>query len=190
MIFAHAVISVALPLAPPLGKTGVRALGGPDRGYGLDMDEVRFVTRVEIPEGQVTATMFEAPVDMRATFGRARPPLLVTVNGHTYRTTPGVYGGRAYVPVNRANRAAAGVQAGDEIEVVLALDREPRTVDVPTDLAAALAADQAAQERFAAMSYSHRREYVDWIEQAKRPQTRARRVTACVERVRTGRPQR
>ena len=154
------------------------------------MDDVCFIARVEIPEGQVTATMFEAPVDMRETFGRARPPLLVTINGHTYRTTPGVYGGRAYVPLNRANRAAAGVQAGDEVEVVLALDTEPRAVDVPADLAAALAADTVAQERFAAMSYSHRREYVDWIEEAKRPQTRARRITACIERVRTGRPQR
>jgi hypothetical protein len=154
------------------------------------MNEVRFIARVEIPEGQVTATMFEAPVDMRATFGRARPPLVVTVNGHAYRTTPGVYDGRAYVPLNRANRAAAGVQAGDEIDVVLALDTEPRTVDVPADLAAALAGDMTAQERFAAMSYSHRREYVDWIEEAKRPQTRARRVAACIERVRAGRPQR
>ncbi|CAA9532970.1 MAG: hypothetical protein AVDCRST_MAG67-4489 [uncultured Solirubrobacteraceae bacterium] len=132
--------------------------------------------RVQIPQGQVTATMFEAPVDMRATFGRARPPLLVTVNGHTYRTTPGACGGRAYVPLNQTNRAAAGVQAGDEIEVVLALDTEPRTVDVPDDLAAALAVDAIAQERFAAMSYSHPREYVDWIEEAKRPQTCARRI--------------
>jgi len=154
------------------------------------MDEVRFNARVEIPDGQATATMFEAPVDMQATFGRARPPLLVTVNDHTYRTTPGVYDGRAYVPLNRANREAAGVHAGDEVEVVLALDTEPRTVDVPADLAAALAADATAQERFSAMSYSHRREYVDWIEEAKRPETRARRVAACAERVRTGRPQR
>lgn len=154
------------------------------------MVDVRFITRVEIPEGQVTATMFEAPVDMRAAFGRARPPLLVTVNGHTYRTTPGVYGRRSYVALNRANRAAAGVRAGDEIEVVLALDTEPRTVDVPADLAAALAADATAQARFEAMSYSHRREYVDWIEEAKRPETRARRVAACIERVRAGWPQR
>ena len=154
------------------------------------MDAVRFTTRVEIPEGQTTATMFEAPVDMRAAFGRARPPLCVTVNGHTFRTTPGVYGGRAYVPLNRANRAAAAVQAGDEIEVEMVLDTEPRTVDVPADLAAALAADATAQERFAEMSYSHRREYVDWIEEAKRPETRARRIAGCVERVRTGLPQR
>lgn len=154
------------------------------------MDEVRFTARVEIPEGQASATMFEVPVDMRATFGRARPPLLVTVNGHTYRTTPGIYGGRAFVPLNRANRAAADVQAGDEVEVVLALDTEPRNVDLPADLATALAADATVQERFSAMSYSHRREYVDWIKEAKRPETRLRRIAACVERVRAGRPQR
>lgn len=154
------------------------------------MDEVRFRTRVEIPEGQTTATMFDVSVDLRAIFGRARPPLVVTVNDHSYRSTPGIYGGRAYLPLNRANREAAGVRAGDEIEVVLALDTEPRTVEIPADLAAALAADPAAQERFEAMSYSHRREYVEWVCEAKRPETRARRIAVCVERVYAGRPQR
>ena len=160
------------------------------RRYVAGVDEVRFRARVEIPEGQTTATTFEVPVDLRATFGRARPPLVVTVNGHRYRSTPGIYGGRPYLALNRANREAAGVRAGDEIDVVLALDSEPRTVEIPADLAAALAADPAAQERFEAMSYSHRREYVDWVCDAKRPETRARRIAACVERVRAGRPQR
>jgi hypothetical protein len=66
------------------------------------------------------------PIDVRAHFGRARPPVLVTVRGHTWRSTPAVYGGRTYLAVSRTNREAAGVRAGEELEVTLAADEEPR----------------------------------------------------------------
>lgn len=133
---------------------------------------------------------FEPPVDVRAHFGCARPPVLVTLREHTYRSTPAVYGGRTYIVVSRANREAAGVQPGEELDVTLTEDDEPRTISVPEDLRAALAADAAARHGFEALSYSHQRDYVDWIEDAKRAQTRERRVARCVERAREGLPQR
>ena len=141
---------------------------------------------VELERVQKTATMFRVPFDLEDAFGRARPPVKVTIRGHTWRTTPGVYGGVGHVVVNRSVKAATGVDAGDRVRVQMELDTEPRTVDVPRDLADALAADPSAKKAFAAMSFTHRREYVEWVEEAKRPETRARRISATVERVREG----
>jgi hypothetical protein len=133
-----------------------------------------------------TGTAFTIPFDLKEAFGRARPPLKVSIRGHTWRTTPGVYGGVALIVVNRAVKAATGVDAPDRVRVGLELDTEPRTVRVPKDLRAALAGDDAARVAFAGLSYTHRREYVDWIEEAKRPETRARRIAATAERLHAG----
>jgi bacteriocin resistance YdeI/OmpD-like protein/uncharacterized protein DUF1905 len=133
-----------------------------------------------------TSARLRVPVDLEEIFGRARPPLKVTVEGHTWRTTPGVYGGVAYIGLNKDVRAAAGVDAGDHVRVSMELDTEPRTVAVPADLRTALEADPEANTAFAKLSYTHGREYVEWIEEAKRPETRARRITGTVEGVRQG----
>ncbi len=77
--------------------------------------------------------------------------------------------------------------AGDTVDVTIELDEEPRVVEVPDDLAVALAADADATAAFDRLSYSHRREYVEWIDEAKRAETRARRISATVERLRAGR---
>jgi hypothetical protein len=135
-----------------------------------------------------TGTYFEVPFDVREAFGRARQPVKVTIGGHTYRSTTAVYGGRYYLVVNRAVKAATGVDAGDTVDVTLEPDTEPREVDVPDDLARVLADDEAASAAFDALSFSHRREYVDWIEEAKRPDTRRRRLEKTVALVRDGRP--
>ncbi len=145
---------------------------------------------VELERVGKTATMFRVPFDLKDAFGRARPPVAVTIRGHTWRTTPGVYGGVGHIVVNRSVKAATGVDAGDRVQVAMELDAKPRTVRVPSDLRAALAEDPTVKEAFAGMSYTHRREYVEWIEEAKRPDTRARRIVATVERVRTGQPHR
>jgi Bacteriocin-protection, YdeI or OmpD-Associated/Domain of unknown function (DUF1905) len=133
-----------------------------------------------------TSARLRVPVDLKETFGRARPPLRVTIRGHTWRTTPGVYGGVAYIGLNKGVRAAAGVNAGDRVRVTIEPDTEPRTVTVPDDLLRALAADAAAEEAFAKLSFTHRREYVEWVEDAKRPETRTRRVAATIQAVREG----
>jgi Bacteriocin-protection, YdeI or OmpD-Associated/Domain of unknown function (DUF1905) len=137
-----------------------------------------------------TATMFRVPFDLKGAFGRARPPVAVTIRGHTLRTTPGVYDGVGHIVVNREVKEATGVDAGDRVRVTMEVDTEPRTVRVPADLRAALAGDAGAKAAFAKLSYTHRREYVEWVEEAKRPDTRTRRIAATVERVRAGKPQR
>jgi hypothetical protein len=144
---------------------------------------------VELERVGKTATMFRIPFDLTETFGRARPPVTVTIRGHTWRTTPGVYGGVGYIGVNRAVKAATGVDAPDRVAVVMELDTEPRRVRVPSDLAQALA-DAGAKDAFARLSFTHRREYVEWVQDAKRPETRRRRIEQTVERVRAGRPPR
>ena len=102
-----------------------------------------------------------------------------------------VYGGQPMIGVNKANRAAAGVDVGDTFDVVVALDKEPRVVEVPADLAAALADDARRRPRFDGLSFTHRREYVEWIAEAKRPETRARRVAGHDRTsARTGKPMR
>jgi Bacteriocin-protection, YdeI or OmpD-Associated/Domain of unknown function (DUF1905) len=132
---------------------------------------------------QKTATMFRVPFDLKEAFGKARPPVKVTIRGYTWRTTPGVYGGVGYVGVNREVKAATGVDAPDRVRVTMELDTEPRTVRVPPDLRAALHDDGAAEAAFAKLSFTHRREYVEWVEEAKRPETRARRIAETVDRV-------
>jgi hypothetical protein len=133
-----------------------------------------------------TSARLKVPVDLKELYGRVRPPLKVTVEGHAWRTTPGVYDGVAYIGLNKDVRAAAGVDAGDRVSVTMELDSEPRTVSVPPDLRAALAADPEADTAFACLSFTHRREYVEWVEEAKRPETRARRIAGTVDGVRQG----
>ena len=124
----------------------------------------------------------EVPFDVREIFGEARPPVLVTINGFTYRSTVAVYGGRYYVPLKRANAEAAGVEEGVPVTVTIEPDSAPREVAVPPDLAAAL--DEAGlRDRWDALSFSHQREHVEAIEEAMRPETRARRIGMAIEMV-------
>jgi hypothetical protein len=141
------------------------------------MAEVRFEAVVGV-EG--TGTFIPVPVDVRAVFGRVRAPVVVTVDGHAYRSTVMRYGERYYLPLNRANREAAGVAAGDRVAVALASDDAPRTVDVPDDLAVALDAAPGARAAFDACAFSHRREWVESVTDARRPETRARRIERVV----------
>jgi hypothetical protein len=145
---------------------------------------------VELQRVEKTATMFRVPFDLNEAFGRARPPVKVTIRGHTWRTTPGVYDGVGYVVVNRSVKAATGVDAPDRVRVEMEVDTEPSTVRLPADLRDALRADDAAWQAFQKLSFSHRREYVEWVEEAKRPETRARRIAATVARAAEGLPQR
>src|SRR4029453_6944890 len=140
----------------------------------------------ELERVGTTSARLRVPLDLKEIFGRARPPLRVTVEGHTWRTTPGVYGGVAYIGLNKDVRAAAGVDGGDRGRGAGELATEPRTVAVPPDLEAALHADPEANAAFAKLSFTHCREYVEWIEEAKRPEPRARRVLGTVDGVRQG----
>ena len=137
-------------------------------------------------EGNAPGVVFELPFDPRQEYGRARAPIRVTIAGFTFRTTVAVYGGRAIVGVNKANREAAGVEAGDRVPVEIDLDTEPREVEVPPELAEALEPEPELREFFDGLSYTHRREYADWVAEAKREETRMRRAAKAVELLRDG----
>lgn len=117
--------------------------------------------------------------DQRAVFGMARPPVVVTINGYSYRSTIAIMRGETFVPLRRSHRKAAGVISGQAYDVTLALDTAPRTVDLPDDLAAALDT-VGARAGWDALSFTTRREHVETIAAAKRPETRDKRVSAAV----------
>jgi len=136
----------------------------------------------EIERHGKTATGIQVPHDVVRALGQGqKPKVLVTIGPHTYRSTVAVYGGVPMLPLSAENRAAAGVNAGETVEVELALDTIERTVDVPADLAAALAGRAGARETFDVLSYSRRRAYVANVEGAKAVDTRARRIARVVE---------
>ena len=128
-----------------------------------------------------TATGIAVPAEVMAALGGSKKPAVtVTLNGYAYRSTVATVDGRPMVGVSAEVRAGAGVAAGDQVEVDLELDTAPREVDVPRDLAAALAADPAAARRFDTLSYSNKRRHTLSVEGAKTPETRARRVAKAV----------
>jgi Bacteriocin-protection, YdeI or OmpD-Associated/Domain of unknown function (DUF1905) len=146
---------------------------------------MRFSTTVEL--GGKTATGMEVPPEVVTSLGAGKKPAVqVTVNGHTYRSTVATMGGRFLLPLSAENRAAAGVAAGDAVDVDVELDTAPRTVEVPADLAAALDADPATRARFDGLSYSHQRRHVLAVEAAKAEATRARRVAGVLAELNGG----
>jgi len=146
---------------------------------------VKFRATVEL--GGNTATGIEVPEDVVAALGSGnRPPVRVTIGGHTYRTTVARMGGRFLIGLSAENRTAAGVAAGDQVDVEIEPDTEPREVEVPADLAEALAHDQTARATFDGLSYTHRKEWVRWIEEAKKVETRATRLARTVDSLHAG----
>jgi hypothetical protein len=136
---------------------------------------MRFRTTVLL--GGKTATGLLVPAEVVEALDAGRQPKVhVTIGGHTYRSSVAVRGGQFLIPLSAENRTAAGVAAGDEVEVELTLDTAPREVEVPADLAEALAADPVARQLFDGLPFTHRKEYVRWIEEAKKPETRQNRV--------------
>jgi hypothetical protein len=148
---------------------------------------MRFEATIEL-SGK-SATGIQVPDHVVAKLGPAgRPAVVVTIGDHSYRTTVARMGGRYLVPLSAENRQAAGVAAGEQIQVDITLDTAVRTVEIPPDLAAAL--DPPARAYFDALAFSHRKEWVRWIEDAKRPETRTNRVATAATRLREGRPTR
>ncbi len=116
-----------------------------------------FATTV-LKDQEKSATGLQVPAETIAVLGNGKKPAVkVTLNGYSYRTTVAVMGGAFMIPLSAEHRNAAGVQAGDAVEVTLKLDTEPRTVEVPADLAAALADQPVATAAFEALSYSARK---------------------------------
>ena len=144
---------------------------------------MRFESTVEL--GGKTATGIPIPEAVIEALGSSkRPPVTITINGYTYRTTAVRMGGRFFVPLSAENREGAGVAAGDSIAVDIDPDTAPREVAMPDDLAAAM--DEAARAAYDVLSYTHRKEWVRWVEEAKKPETRATRIEKTVAGLREG----
>jgi hypothetical protein len=146
---------------------------------------VRF--RAELRLNGKTATGIRVPDEVVASLGSKRPPVRVTINGYGYRSTVASMGGEFLLPISAEHRTGAGVTAGDQVEVELELDTEPREAVVPPDFAAALGGDDTAKKLFDGLSYSHQRAYLLWIEDAKKAETRERRITQAIQMLRESR---
>ena len=136
-----------------------------------------------------TATGLLVPPEVVAGLGSGkRPPVRVTINGHTYRTSVAPMGGVFMLPVSAEQRVATGVAAGDEVDIDIEVDTEPREVTVPQDLGNALDTDPQARAFFDGLSYSNRLRHVLSIEGAKTAETRLRRIVKVVGQMHEGRP--
>ena len=144
---------------------------------------MRFTATIEL--GGKTATGIPVPEEVVLGLGRGkRVPVVVTIGGHSYRSTIAAYNGAYMLPLAAEHREAAGVAAGQEVEVDVEVDDAPREVEVPEDLAVALAADAAAQAAFDRLSYSNKRRIVLSVEGAKAAETRARRIDKALAELR------
>jgi hypothetical protein len=144
-------------------------------GAAGDNRRMRFRATLEL-HGK-TATGFQVPPEIVTALGSSkRPAVRVSIGPHTYRSTVAAMNGVYLLPLSAENRTAAGISAGDEVDVKVELDDQPRTVTVPADLAAALAAEPDAQRAFDALAFTHKKEHCRAIEDAKKPETRQRRL--------------
>jgi hypothetical protein len=124
------------------------------------------------------------PFDTKAAFGKARAPVVVTVAGQPpFRTTVAIYAGRGWIGLRKAQLAEMGLAAGDRITMLVEPDSEPRDVELPPELATALAADAKAAAVFERLSLSRRKEHAKWVGEAKRPETRLTRAAKIMEQL-------
>ncbi len=143
---------------------------------------MNFRAHVEPPEPMRGLEVPEAVV--AALGGGKRPRVTITINGHSWKSRVAIMRGRYLLGLSNANRNAAGIATGDEVEVEVEFDAEPPVVVEPPDFARALDADPLARRAYDSLAYSHRREHVRAIESAKKPETRARRIEKAVATLR------
>lgn len=148
---------------------------------------MRFRTTV-LQTGKNTAGMEIPPAIVEGLGAGKRPPVTVTLNGFTYRSTVAVMGGVYMIGLSAERRAAAGVAGGDVVDVDIELDTAPRELAIPPDFAAALQAEPAARKTFDALSYSNKSWHTLQIEGAKTDETRARRIARSIAVLKEGRP--
>lgn len=134
-----------------------------------------------------TATGIQVPPEVVTSLGSSKKPAVsVTVGGYTYRSTIAVLGGKFMIPVSADVRKHAKIAAGDDLDVNVELDTQPREISVPEDFMKALEKDAAAKHTFDGLSYSNKRRYTLSIEDAKTPETRQRRIEKAISELREG----
>jgi hypothetical protein len=146
---------------------------------------MKFRTKV-IPSGNATAVEVPKSV-VEALDSGPRPLIAVTINGHTWRSRIALMRGQCLIGISAGNRTASGIGEGEVIEVNLRLDTEPRVVAVPPDLARALNSDPEIRAAFDRLPYGLKRKEIASIEAAKAPETRQRRVSRLIARMRARR---
>ncbi|MFE2481567.1 YdeI/OmpD-associated family protein [Streptomyces sp. NPDC059389] len=143
---------------------------------------VKFRAHVEPPEPM---RGLEVPAETVTALGEGSRPLVkITINGHSWRSRIALLRGRHLIGLSRVHREAAGVEIGEEVEVEVELDTEPRVVVEPEDFARALDGEPAARAAYEVLTYSRRREHVRTIESAKKPETRQRRIEKAIATLR------
>jgi Bacteriocin-protection, YdeI or OmpD-Associated/Domain of unknown function (DUF1905) len=129
-------------------------------------------------------TGIEVPAEVVAALDAGkRPPVVVNVNGYEYRSTVAPMGGKYLLPFSADRREESGIQGGDAIDVELTLDTAPRTVEIPDDLQSALNSSATAAAAWDKLSYIHRKEHVRSVLDAKKAETRTRRIAAVVAKL-------
>ena len=127
---------------------------------------------------------FTLPFDTRDVWGRAKVPVKVTINGYTWRSTVGNRGGRQYIVVNSDARRGAGVKAGDFVTIALEPDSEKREIKIPVPLQKALGT--RLSQKLNGLSFTHKKEFIVWYSEAKKDDTRVRRVQKMKQMLATG----
>jgi len=149
---------------------------------------MKFRSHVEPPEPM---RGLEVPAEVVAALGGGkRPAVTITINGHSWKSRVAIMRGRYLLGLSNANRKAAGVATGDQVEVEVDIDAGPRVVAEPTDFARALDADPAARTAYDHLTHSRKREHVRAIESAKKPETRAQRIDKALAMLRDQEPAR
>jgi hypothetical protein len=150
------------------------------------MGELTLTTTLE-PRGPAAAVILTDDQVAELGEGRKAFPVQATINGYTWAGRVSRMGGEFLLGMRREVREAARAEAGDEVTVTIALDEAPREVDVPPALAQALESDATAKARFDALAFTHRKEFATWIAEAKKDETRERRVAQALHMLREGR---
>jgi hypothetical protein len=129
------------------------------------------------PNDYPTSAALTCPFDVQEVFGtKARVPIILTVDGHKFRSSLAPMGGQHMMVFNLEMRQKTGYKAGDTIRIILERDTEPRTIEIPDDVVSVIKSDKAALGTFGKYSYSHKKEVMDWINDAKKPETRTKRI--------------
>lgn len=162
---------------------GIAAKAGPVPSESPTTGGLSFTTKLSGSSDGPTGIVVPETVISALGSGK-KPAVLVNVSGYEYRSTVGVMGGKSMIPFSSAHRAASGVSAGDSIAVTLMLDVAPRTVEIPAELAAALAAAKGAQAAFDTSAPSRKKEMVRQVVETKSEETRARRIAKIIEQLR------
>jgi len=150
------------------------------------MGELTLRTTLQ-PRGPAAAVVLDDEQVAQVGEGRKAFPVRATINGYTWAGRVSRMGGEFLLGMRRDVREAAKAQAGDEVTVTIALDEAPREVEVPPALARALDGDPEAKTRFDGLAFTHRKEFARWIAEAKKDETRERRVVQALEMLREGR---